>query len=339
MDFFKDKKILITGGTGTFGQALTERLLKLDVHSIRIFSRNEDKQVSMQEKFNDKRIRFFVGDIRDFSRLKISLNDVDIVFHTAALKHVDLIEYNPFEAIKTNIIGSQNVVNACAEQGVQLAVAISTDKAVSTVSTYGATKMITEKIFTTANNYLHGKNFTTKFLTVRCGNIFGSSGSVVPKFIEKINSSKQITVTDLNMTRFSMTAKQSVDFILESLLISNGSEIFVPKSKAYKLEDLRDVLIEIMPKFEEIKIPIRPGERLHEILISDEELKNTWELENKFVIFPTITHHISNPSRSDDDIGTLYPNIKKISHTTHISSEIVDRLTKNELKEMVLNLN
>jgi UDP-N-acetylglucosamine 4,6-dehydratase/5-epimerase len=333
--YFKGKTILITGGTGTFGKALTKKLLELDVKSIRIFSRNEDKQVKMQEKFNDIRLRFLVGDVRDYSRLKTALNGVDIVFHTAALKHVDLIEYNPFEAIKTNIIGSQNVVNACAEQNIQMAVAISTDKAVLAVSTYGATKMITEKIFVTANNYHHDKNLRTKFFVVRCGNIFGSSGSVVPKFIGRIKENKKISITDLKMSRFSMTTEQLTEFILESVTVSKGSEIFVAKSKVYQLSDLCDALKEIMPNYEEEIIPIRSGERTHEVLISEEEMKNTWELEDKFIIFPVITEHIFYPSRSEEDIKQLYPNIKKVSTTEPYLSNLAEKITKDELKEMI----
>lgn len=339
MEYFKGKKILITGGTGTLGQALTKELLNLDVHSIRIFSRNEEKQVKMLEKFGDERLRTCVGDIRDLPRLKIALDEVDIVFHTAALKHVDLIEYNPFEAIKTNIIGTQNVVNGCAEKNVEIAIAISTDKAVSTISTYGATKMITERIFVTANNYFHNKNSRTKFFAVRCGNIFGSSGSVVPKFIERIKSDKKVPITDLKMTRFSMTAKQIIDFILESVLASNGSEIFVSKSKAYRLLDLRDALKELMPKFQEEIIPIRPGEKMHEILINGEEMKYVWELENKFIVFPLITKHLFYPTRSEEDIKQLYPNIKKVKGLEHYSSDKVERITKDELKSMIQELN
>lgn len=339
LEYFKGKKILITGGTGTFGQALTKKLLELDIDSIRIFSRNEDKQVQMQEKFDGARLRFLVGDVRDFSRLKTALNGIDIVFHTAALKHVDLIEYNPFEAIKTNIIGSQNVVNACVSQNVQIAVAISTDKSVSAVSTYGATKMITEKIFVTANNYFHNKDLRTKFFVVRCGNIFGSSGSVVPKFIERIKENKKISITDLKMSRFSMTTKQLTEFILESMSISKGSEIFVAKSKVYKLSDLCDAFEELMPKFEKEIIPIRSGERLNEVLISEEEMKNTWELKDKFIIFPQITEHIFNPSRSEEDITQLYPNIKKVTTSDPYLSNLAEKITKNELKEMIKELN
>lgn len=181
---FAGKKILITGGTGSLGQALTKRLLQTDAATIRIFSRNENKQVMMESGFHDKRLRFLIGDIRDKERLVTALEDVDVVFHAAALKHVPVIEYNPFESIKTNVIGSQNVIDACLQQNVETAVCIGTDKAVSPLNTYGATKLLMEKLFITANNYMNRKKHRTKFLAVRYGNVVGSSGSVIPKFIE-----------------------------------------------------------------------------------------------------------------------------------------------------------
>ena len=181
---FEGKKILITGGTGSLGQALTKRLLKNDIDTIRIFSRNENKQIQMESIFNDNRLRFFLGDIRDKERLVRAVEDVDYVFHTAALKHVPKIEYNPFESIKTNVIGSQNVIDACLKSNVKKVIGIGTDKAVSPLNTYGATKLLMEKLFVTANNYLDPQKYPTKFITLRYGNVLGSSGSVVPKFIE-----------------------------------------------------------------------------------------------------------------------------------------------------------
>jgi len=180
------KTVVITGGTGSLGQALTKRLLKTKVQTIRIFSRNENKQVTMLENIEDKdqRLRFFIGDVRDSHRLRHALEGADIVFHAAALKHVPVIEYNPFEAIKTNVIGSQNVIDACLHQNVDIAVGIGTDKAVSPLNTYGATKLLMEKLFVTANNYLNPEKHKTKFLALRYGNVLGSSGSVVPKFVK-----------------------------------------------------------------------------------------------------------------------------------------------------------
>ena len=190
---FKGKKILITGGTGSLGTALVERLLSLDVEQIRIFSRNELKQVEADSKFSDSRLRFLIGDIRELDRLIRATEDVDFVFHAAALKHVDKIEYNPFEAIKTNVNGSQNVIDACLHNNVKKAICIGTDKAVSPLNTYGATKLLTEKLFVSAMHYSNPKKHPTNFIAVRYGNVFGSSGSVIPRFIQQIQSKQKIT--------------------------------------------------------------------------------------------------------------------------------------------------
>ena len=199
---FKGKKILITGGTGSLGAALTKRLLNEGVDTIRIFSRNESKQIEMESEFKDDRLRFLIGDVRDNERLERAVEDIDIVFHAAALKHVPVIEYNPFEAIKTNVLGSQNVINACLKEDVERAVCVGTDKAVSPLNTYGATKLLMEKLFVTANNYLKKERHRTKFIALRYGNVLGSSGSVIPKFIEQIKKKEMITITDPNMARF-----------------------------------------------------------------------------------------------------------------------------------------
>ena len=243
---FEGKKILITGGTGSLGQALTKRLLKSDVDIIRIFSRNESKQIEMASKISDKRLRFLLGDIRDYDRLNRALEDIDIVFHVAALKHVPVIEYNPFEGIKTNVIGSQNVISACLEQNVERAICIGTDKAVSPINTYGATKLLMEKLFVTASNYLNPERHRTKFITLRYGNVVGSSGSVIPKFVEQIKNKQNITITDPKMTRFSITMDHALDFILKASKLGKGSEIFVPKMKAYSITSVKDSLFELL---------------------------------------------------------------------------------------------
>jgi len=188
---FKNKKILITGGTGSLGNALTQRLLEQGVDTIRIFSRNESKQLEMESKFNDDRLRFLIGDVRDYERLERAVEDIDIVFHAAALKHVPVIEYNPFEAIKTNILGSQNVINACLHENIDRAICVGTDKAVSPLNTYGATKLLMEKLFVTAKNYLKKERHQTKFIALRYGNVLGSSGSVIPKFIDQIKNKEK----------------------------------------------------------------------------------------------------------------------------------------------------
>ena len=265
---FKGKKILITGGTGSLGQALTQRLLDMEVETIRIFSRNEHKQIEMESKFQDERLRFFIGDVRDYQRLEMALEDIDIVFHAAALKHVPKIEYNPFEAIKTNVIGSQNVIDACLKNNVEKAVCIGTDKAVSPLNTYGSTKLLMEKLFVAANNYLNREKHQTVFLAVRYGNVLGSSGSVIPKFIEQIKANKPITITDTKMTRFSITMDEALDLILNAVTFAKGSEIFVPKLRAYNIVDIKNVLTELLTDTDEKIIGIRTGEKLHETLIN-----------------------------------------------------------------------
>lgn len=321
------KTVLITGGTGSFGQALTERLLKLKVETIRIFSRNEHKQINMESKFNDDRLRFFIGDVRDFNRLTRALEDVDIVFHAAALKHVPLIEYNPFEAIKTNVIGSQNVIDACLHENVEKVVCIGTDKGVSPLNTYGATKLLMEKLFVGASNYLNLKRHRTQFIALRYGNVLGSSGSVVPKFVEQIKSKKKVTITDPKMTRFSITMDEALDFVLESTMIGKGSEVFVPKLRAYTIMDLKEALVELMEDPGEEIVGIRAGEKLHEVLINSDEIRNTWELGNKYVVLQS--------SKVLNREKTVHPKIIRTKLKEIYSSDNVEKISKNELKKII----
>ena len=324
---FEGKKILITGGTGSLGQALTKRLLENDVDTVRIFSRNEDKQVTMRSEILDERLRFFIGDIRDFDRLTRALEDIDIVFHAAALKHVPVVEYNPFEAIKTNVIGSQNVINACLHENVETAVAVGTDKAVSPLNTYGATKLLMEKLFVTAQNYLNPNRHKTKFIALRYGNVLGSSGSVVPKFIKQIKAKEKITITDSNMTRFSITMNEALDFILKSTQMGKGSEIFVPKLKAYSITSVADALKELLGDFGEENISVRQGEKIHESLINIDEMRSTIEDES--------TYTILNPSHiNDENIKNNYSNMKKVSVIKQYSSDSVEKISKEELKKL-----
>jgi len=323
---FEGKKILITGGTGSLGQALTKRLLKSDVDTIRIFSRNESKQIEMASKITDKRIRFLLGDIRDYDRLNRALEDIDIVFHVAALKHVPVIEYNPFEGIKTNVIGSQNVIAACLEQNVERAICIGTDKAVSPINTYGATKLLMEKLFVTASNYLNQQRHRTKFITLRYGNVVGSSGSVIPKFVEQIKNKKQITITDPKMTRFSITMDEALDFILKASKLGKGSEIFVPKMKAYSITSVKDSLFELLGDTGEEITGIREGEKLDEVLISDDEIRYCWELEDMYMIL----HPIINKNYSEET-----NELKKIESMESYSSVNATKLSNDELKKII----
>ena len=322
------KKILITGGTGSLGQSLAKRLLATNVDTVRILSRNESKQVNMESEFNDKRLRFLIGDVRDFERLKTAFEDIDIVYHAAALKHVPVIEYNPFEAIKTNVQGSQNVIDASLSQDVERVICIGTDKAVSPLNTYGATKLLMEKLFVSANNFLNETRHRTKFLALRYGNVVGSSGSVIPKFIRMIKEGRKITITDSEMTRFSITMDQALDFILDCTINGNASEIYIPKLKSYSILDVKDALFEIFGKTDFEEIGIRPGEKLHETLINSEEIRNSWDLVSKFMI--------SNPSKNNDEIIDTYEGkITKINDMVEYSSQLAVRHTKDELIEII----
>ena len=323
---FEGKKILITGGTGSLGQALCERLLKLKVDTIRIFSRNEQKQIEMGSKFHDDRLRFFIGDVRDLNRLTRALEDVDIVFHAAALKHVPLIEYNPFEAIKTNVIGSQNVIDACLHEDVEKAVCIGTDKAVSPLNTYGASKLLMEKLFVTASNYLNKQRHRTKFIALRYGNVLGSSGSVVPKLINQIRAKKKVTITDPGMTRFSITMDEALDFIIESTIAGKGSDIFVPKLRAYSIMDLKQAIVELMGDTGEEIIGIRSGEKLHETLINLDEIRYAWELDDKYILLDSFN------SQTNEKI---YPKIRKAKLSATYSSNFVEKIPKEELKKII----
>ena len=326
---FKDKKILITGGTGSLGNALSKRLLNEGVESIRIFSRNENKQVTMEQKFNDHRLEFFIGDVRDLHRLRRALEDVEIVFHAAALKHVPVIEHNPFEAINTNIIGTKNVIDACLEEDVEIAVGIGTDKSVSPLNTYGATKLLMEKLFVTASNYMNPNRHKTKFISLRYGNVLGSSGSVIPKFINQIKNKKEVSITESSMTRFSITMDEALDFILESTKSAIGSEVFVPKLRAYTIEDLKNALFELLENFGEKKIPVRQGEKFHETLISLDEMRTTLEADSKYVIHQKLL--------SDDEIKKDYPNMNRMSLEKPYSSNQVEKIQKDELKTILSN--
>ena len=330
MSILDGKKVLITGGTGSLGHALTQRILNSDVEQIRILSRNEFKQVSMESLIQDERLRFLIGDVRDKERLVRALEDVDVVFHAAALKHVPKVEYNPFEAIKTNIQGSQNVIDACIENDVERAVCIGTDKAVSPLNIYGATKLLMEKLFITARRYSNPKKHRTKFFAVRYGNVFGSSGSVVPKFIQQINKNEKITITDPNMTRFSITMNQALDFILKATKNGHGAEIFIPKVKAYSLQQIVDILSNLTKTEEHTIIGIRPGEKQHESLINSDEMRYAWSYENMFMLL--------NELHDDKNLEKIYPGIKKVKDLDVYSSDKAESLTMDEITNNIKDL-
>ncbi len=284
----KGKTILITGGTGFLGQALTEEFLKHKPKSIRIFSRDEVKHYRFQEKFhNNKKIRNFLGDVRDYPRLLKATREADIVIHAAALKRLDLLEYNVDESIKTNILGTLNVVNACLKNNVEKAVMVSTDKACSPVNTYGACKFVSERIFS-ESNYSKG-NLKTIFTTVRYGNVLESTGSVIPFFTEKILSGDPVPLTDPRMTRFIISPKEAVELILNAIKYGAGGEIFVPVLPAFKIVDLIEILKEKHRRKSKVKIiGVRPGEKIHELMINNSETPRTFKYKGLYVISPSI---------------------------------------------------
>lgn len=331
---FKDKTVLITGGTGSLGKSLTKKLLDLDAKTIRIYSRNESKQIEMESNFDDKRLRFFMGDVRDSERLFSALEDVDIVFHAAALKHVPKIEYNPFESIKTNVIGSQNVIDNSLRQNVEKVICVGTDKAVSPLNTYGATKLLMEKLFISTNNYINRDKHRTKFVAVRYGNVLGSSGSVIPKFIELIKKNKPITITDIKMTRFTITMDEALEFILNATKLGQGSEVFIPKLKSYEMHTLVDALSELLGETKQEITGIRPGEKLHETLINDDEIRYTWDFQNMYML--------SNPHYelfNTHNLSKKYDGIKKVDNMSSYNSNISEKISKDELKEKIKNSN
>ncbi|TCS83312.1 UDP-N-acetylglucosamine 4,6-dehydratase (inverting) [Tepidibacillus fermentans] len=276
----KGKTILVTGGTGSFGKKFVEQILRNEIKKVIVFSRDELKQYEMAQTFTDNRIRYFLGDVRDKDRLYRAFEDVDIVVHAAALKQVPACEYNPFEAIKTNILGAQNVIEAALDRGVKRVIALSTDKAASPVNLYGATKLASDKLFVAANSYAGNKDI--RFSVVRYGNVVGSRGSVVPLF-KKLKNTGKLPITDERMTRFWITLDQGVQFVLDNLQRMQGGEIFIPKIPSMKVVDLAEA---ICPECEIEFIGIRPGEKLHEVMITEDDARQTLEFDDYYVIQP-----------------------------------------------------
>lgn len=274
-----NKTILITGGTGSFGKKFVEMALKkYRPRKLIIFSRDELKQFEMRKQFNDACLRYFIGDVRDKERLHRAFHGVDIVVHAAALKQVPALEYNPFEAIKTNVLGAENIINVAIDNRVKQVIALSSDKAVNPINLYGASKLCADKLLVAANSY--SGDAKTKFSVVRYGNVFNSRGSVIPLFKEQ-KLKGCLTITDKRMTRFWITLEQGVDFVLDCLAIMQGGEIFIPKVPSMKIFDLAQT---IAPKCRYKFVGIRPGEKLHEILVPEDESHNTFEAKDKYVI-------------------------------------------------------
>jgi len=286
---FRGKSILITGGTGSFGKAFVSRVLKEfpDIYRLIVLSRDEMKQYEMQQEYSTVDypcLRYFIGDVRDLHRLNLAFRNVDVVIHAAALKQVPAAEYNPMECVKTNVIGGQNVIDACLQNGVKRVIALSTDKAASPINLYGGTKLVSDKLFVAANQLAGDRDI--KFSVVRYGNVAGSRGSVIPYFRKIIaENSPIIPITDDRMTRFSITINQGVEFVLQSLRRMQGGEIFVPKIPSFRIVDLARVMAPGKP----LKtIGIRPGEKLHEVMIPRDCSHESIEFEQYYVMKPSI---------------------------------------------------
>lgn len=328
---FNKSTILVTGGTGSFGKAFSRTILKLyKPRKIIIFSRDELKQFDMSNdnffKKYKKIMRYFIGDVRDFERLKTAMSGVDYVIHAAALKQVVSSEYNPFETIKTNIIGAQNVIDASFYNNVKKIIALSTDKAASPINLYGASKLASDKLFVAANNYVGLKNI--KFSVVRYGNVMGSRGSVIPLFISQLNE-KYINVTHKEMTRFTLTLDESVKFVINSFKFMKGSEIFVPKIHSYRILDLVKA---INPKFKIKFIGIRKGEKLHEELITKNDAFNTLEYKDYYVIYPYINNSNSPKGKKcAKNFSYSSDNNKKFMNTKELRKVIINNVENGKL--------
>ena len=327
LKYLKNKNLFISGGTGSFGKKMISYILKTtDVKKIIIYSRDELKQYQLKKIYNSKKIRFFLGDVRDKERLNFAMKDADIVIHAAALKHVDMAEYNPFEYIKTNVIGAENIISCALNNKVEKVIALSTDKASSPVNLYGATKLLSDKLFVAANNY-KGKN-KIKFSVVRYGNVMGSRGSVVPLFLRQKNE-KFFTVTDSSMTRFNITLKEGVEFVLFAIKDMLGGEIYIPKLKSYYLKDLiKAVSNKSLIKY----IGMRPGEKKHEEMISINDASNTVEFKNHYVIVPNSENYYLRIN----EYLKIKKNAKKVKNDfSYNSSSNSKFLTVKELEKII----
>jgi UDP-N-acetylglucosamine 4,6-dehydratase len=319
------KVILVTGGTGSFGHQFVDYVVNhYTPKKLIIFSRDELKQYEMGQKFPDTKygfMRYFIGDIRDYNRLEVAFRGVDIVVHAAALKHVPIAEYNPYECIHTNVIGAENIVRASLRNGVQRVLALSTDKAVSPINLYGASKLAAEKIFIAANN-IRGED-PTIFSVVRYGNVVGSRGSVVPFFKKLVQEgATSMPITDVAMTRFWITLKQGVEFVLSNLALMQGGEIFIPKIPSMKIVDLAQA---IKAGIETHIIGIRPGEKLHECMLTADESLNTVEIEDRYILLSSFI--------TDWDIDLPY---KKLNERMVYSSDTnTEWLTHEQLEGML----
>lgn len=323
-----NSSILVTGGTGSFGKRFVKTILETDpsIQRLVIFSRDELKQYEMAQEFPLKdypQLRYFIGDVRDKDRLLKAMRGIDVVIHAAAMKHVPIAEYNPFECIKTNIMGAQNVIDACLESEVKKVVALSTDKAAAPINLYGATKLCSDKLFVAANN-MRGKR-DIKFSVVRYGNVFASRGSVVPFFLKK-KEEGVLPITDDRMTRFNITLDDGVKLVLKALNSMWGGEIYVPKIPSYKILDIAEA---IAPDCKTEIIGIRPGEKLHEEMITETDALNTIELKNHYVILPSM------PLWDVEEFMEVFNGTRCPENFSYSSGNNTEWLTVDELRELV----
>jgi FlaA1/EpsC-like NDP-sugar epimerase len=316
---FEGERILVTGGTGSIGSEIVRKLLTFNPEIIRVLSNDEDSIFKMrQELINEERIRFLIGDIRDEARLVKAMENINIVYHAAALKHVPLCEYNPFEAIKTNVLGTQNVINASLKCNVKRVINISTDKAVNPINTMGATKLLAEKLIENSNTWNN-----TLFSSVRFGNVLNTRGSIIPIWMQQINDNKKITVTDREMTRFVITIDKAIDLLFKATELSNGGDTFIFDMPALKIGDLFDCIKELYPSIEEENIGIRVGEKYHEELMTELETKKALILDNLYIL----------PSKNN----SRYEGAVK-SNITNLSSDKCKTLNKDEIKTLLKEL-
>lgn len=336
-EIFKNKKILVTGGTGFIGSEIVRKLLQYKPDVVRILSNDEDSMFRIiQELGEGDNIRYLVGDIRDKERLLLAMEDIDIVYHVAALKHVPLCEYNPFEAIKTNVFGTQNVIEAALKCSVEKVISISTDKAANPINTMGATKLLAEKLVINANYYKGIRK--TIFSCVRFGNVLFSRGSVIPLFEEQIRQKKPITLTDPEMTRFMMSISNTIDLVFKSTLLAKGGEIFILKMPVIKMGDLVDIIIDYCAqkygfKKDSIKKTIighRPGEKKYEELLTESEAKKVFETQDMLIIPPQIEFPDMKYTPSD------YPNAQFSTYNKYTSRDI-QPLSKEEIKTLLFS--
>ena len=329
MNIFKNKILLVTGGTGSFGNAVLKKFLKLNLKEIRIFSRDEKKQDDMRKLYKNKKIKFYLGDVRNKSSVDFAMKNVDYVFHAAALKQVPSCEFYPLEAINTNIIGANNVISSVIEHGVKKAIFLSTDKAVYPINSMGMSKALMEKIVIARSRDLHNKN--TVICATRYGNVMASRGSVIPLFFEQIKENKKITITSPNMTRFLMSLEESVELVLEAFMNGKNGEIFVYKSPACSIENLAEAIVKMSKTNSKINyIGTRHGEKLFETLVSQEELLNSESYKKFFKIIP---------DNRDLDYSKYFAKGRNKSLKDAYTSHNTNRLNVNQIIEKIKSLN